>query len=74
MKYYRVPEKLDQKQLYTIKNGHRFPNGYFLIANELLTEAKCRKINAPIEKLEPVEIKKTKTYWCFGARFEDKEA
>lgn len=74
MKYYRVPEKLDQKTLYNIKNGHRIPNGYFLIANELLTEAKCRKINAPIEQLEPVEIKKTKTYWCFGARFEDKEA
>lgn len=70
MKFYRVPEKLDQRRLYQIKNGRRINNGLFLIGNELLTEAECRKINAPIDELEAVEIKRTNTYWWFGARFE----
>lgn len=70
MKYYKVPKALDQKPLYTCKNNIRQRNGWFLIANELLTEAECKRRNAPIKKLIPVTIKKTNTYSMFGARFE----
>ena len=76
MKYLQVPASLDQKQLYypkrTSNHGYskKIPNGYFLIAHELLTVSECKRINAPAELLTPVEIKKTKTYWCFGARFQ----
>ena len=79
MQYYKVPEKLDQRTLYhpkkENKNGYspKIPNGYFLIANELLTGAECKRINAPIELLQPMTIKKTDCYFMFGARFE-KEA
>ena len=69
MTYYKVPAKLDQKNLYRMKNGKRYANGYFLIGGELLTETECRKINAPIEQLEKVQIKKTECYRLFGARF-----
>lgn len=76
MKYLQVPAKFDQKQLYYPKkeNKHGYtrktPNGYYLIAHELLTPAECKRINAPVELLTPVEIKKTNTFICFGARFE----
>lgn len=76
MKYLQVPASLDQKQLYypkkTGSHGYskKIPNGYYLIARELLTASECKRINAPAELLTPVEIKKTKTYWCFGARFQ----
>lgn len=76
MKYLQVPASLDQKQLYyskrTSNHGYskKIPNGYYLIAHELLTASECKRINAPAELLTPVEIKKTKTYWCFGARFQ----
>ena len=39
------------------------------LANELLTLSECRHINAPIEKLEKVTMKKTDAYHMFGARF-----
>lgn len=76
MKYLQVPASLDQIQLYhpkrTSNHGYskKIPNGYYLIAHELLTDSECKRINAPAELLTPVEIKKTKTYWCFGARFQ----
>ena len=69
MQYYRVPRKLDGKQLFKTGSGPRIPNGYSLIQNELLTEAEARRINAPIDLLEAVTIKKTETYRMFGARF-----
>lgn len=72
MKYYKVPASMDQKKCYKPNTTHRIPNGYFLIANELLTLSECKRINAPINKLFPIEIKKTQTYFFFGARFEVK--
>lgn len=76
MKYLQVPASLNQKQLYYPKKANsrgyskKIPNGYYLIARELLTASECKRINAPAELLTPVEIKKTQTYWCFGARFQ----
>lgn len=71
MKYYRVPAAMADRPCYKpSKPGFpRIPNGYYLIGNELLTPAECRKINAPVERLTPVEIKKTETFRMFGARF-----
>lgn len=70
MMYFKVPGHLDQKTLYKPNCKKRIPNGYFLIANELLTPSECRRINAPSELLTPVNVKKTETYRMFGARFE----
>ena len=70
MKYLKVPEKLDNRTLYKwTLNGKCVPNGYYLIANELLTKKECEKMNAPVSLLEPVEVKKSETYRMFGARF-----
>jgi len=76
MEFYKVPKHLDQMKLYKKDSPkhHKIPNGYFLVENELLTEAECKKINAPIHRLEKVNIKKNRTYWFFGARFEDEDA
>lgn len=68
MKYYRVPAHMDGKPLYSLVKP-RTPNGWYLIAGELLTPAECKRMNAPVEKLEPVTIKKTEIYSLFGARF-----
>jgi hypothetical protein len=74
MIYYKVPRALDQKPLYKKSyKPYRELNGWFLIANELLTETECRKRNAPIKLLERVEIKRNKVYFCFGARYSYKE-
>lgn len=62
MTYYKTPELLDQK---------RFGNGYFYIAGELFTEKQANRIGANISILDKVEISQRKTYWFFGARFEN---
>ena len=78
MLYYRVPEKLDGKQLF--KQAAKAPegvtlykpltpNGWHLIAGELLTLAECRRMNAPIRLLQPVNVKRTEIYFFFGGRF-----
>lgn len=71
MYYYRVPPELDQKPCYQKVYKYK-RNGYFLIANELLTTTEAKKMNAPTHLLEVVNIPKTKTYFIFGARFECK--
>lgn len=66
MKYYKV---LKEKNYWDEK-------GKYLgcaIENELLTEAEMRKKRFPLTKnFLPVEIKKTRTFWSFGCRFEIK--
>ena len=74
MTYYLVPASMDQKPLYRAGNGPRRRNGWFLIGNELLTAAECKRRNAPVHLLQPVQLKKTQIYFCFGARFAVKEA
>lgn len=76
MKYYQVKPEFDGKQLYK-KQGQRgyssvykIPNGYNLIANELLTEKEVEKLNVPQVCVDPVNVKKSEVYFCFGARFQ----
>lgn len=76
MKYYQVKPEFDGKQLYK-KQGQRgysnickIPNGYNLIANELLTEKEVEKLNVPQMCVDPVNVKKSEVYFCFGARFQ----
>ena len=74
MLYYRVPACLDQAPLYKkTRDGSRQRNGFFLIGGELLTASEANKINAPLDKLEPIQLKKTAVYSSFGARFIKKE-
>lgn len=64
MKYYKV-----QKE-----NNYWDKYGNYLgcsIENELITESEMKKRKFPLtSNFLPVEIKKTKTYWFFGCRFE----
>ena len=70
MMYYKVPAYLQDKPCYKPNTTRRIPNGYYLIANELLTISECKRINAPIDLLTPVTVKKTECYTMFVARFE----
>ena len=53
MTYYQVKPEYDGKTLYKkcgdrgYRNGYRIPNGYNLIANELLTGKEVEKLNVP---------------------------
>lgn len=72
MTYYRVKPEYDNKIKYTWNNHYQgVPNG-ILIANELYTPAEFKKIANYKGYFEEVEVKKNKTYWFFGARFEMK--
>lgn len=74
MIYYKVKKQFDGKQCFKPNTGDRLiPNGWNLIANELITpyEMKARNVNE--RYTEKVTIKKTNTYFCFGARFEISE-
>ena len=69
MQYYKVPASMQDHPCYKPNKPRRIPNGYYLIAHELLTPAEAKRINAPVEKLDYIAVKKTDTYNCFGARF-----
>lgn len=73
MIYYSVPANLQDKPCYKRNSARKIPNGYYLIAHELLTERECYLINAPIDLLIKTEIKKSDCYKCFGARFKKGE-
>ena len=67
MTYYRVPAALRDTPCYKPNKTPRTPNGWYLIGNELLTAAECRRMNAPIEMLERIEVKKNCLLfrlWC----------
>ena len=66
MKYYKVLPQYDQKR--TRKN-----NGYFHIANELITEKELEKYGYIKECCKIVNIPKSQIYWFFGARFSNME-
>ena len=76
MKYYRVKPEFDGKTLYKkqrqrgYSSTYKVPNGYNLIANELLTEKEVEKLNVPQICVDPVNLKKSEVYFCFGARFQ----
>lgn len=68
MDYYKVPEHLDGKQIYTQKKDY-----FTLVANELITEKECKKVgieNFAKRHFALVNIKKNNIYFLFGARFE----
>lgn len=69
MKYYRVKPEVDQRKQY---NTHGKYTGFY-IANELYTEKEAARKYLNPAFMELVEIPKNKIYWCFGARFENKE-
>lgn len=55
---------------------HDYFTGYTTIENELVTQKeKDTKFRYLMDDVfEPVNISKKKTFWCFGARFEIKDA
>lgn len=76
MTYYRVKEEHDNRARfkYYEKNGfsHYVKEDGILIGNELYTPKEREKIANKDRYFEKVEISKNKTYWFFGARFEQK--
>lgn len=69
MKYYKVKEN---NQYWDRKTGIHI--GY-VVKDELFTEREMKKSGYPFTKnFEPVEIKKTDTYWFFGCRFQCHES
>lgn len=66
MKYYKVQKEKN----YWDEHGNYLGCS---IENELITESEMKKRKFPFtSNFLPVEIKKTKTYWSFGCRFEIK--
>lgn len=68
MKYYKVNPKSDQIRVHK--------NNSFLIANELKTEKELIKLAITnldfiINNFTVIEISKNRTYFLFGARFEN---
>lgn len=61
MIYYKVTEKMADTYL---------TSGYTLVRGELLTLKEAQRINAPIAKLDLVEVNPRHTYWAFGCRFD----
>lgn len=66
MLFYRVRPECDNKYIAN-ESKHRF---FALIGGELYTEREKERYGIPNWCVEPVEIKRTRTYWSFGARFE----
>ena len=70
MLYYRVKPDMDNRPLYKyVGHTNRVKQDGILIANELYTPAERKQIANADKFFERVEIKKTETYWFFGARF-----
>lgn len=59
MKYYRVKKSCQDIKVKDI----------YLVRNELFTEREKNLHQVPDECVDAVEVKKTNTYFCFGARF-----
>lgn len=62
MKFYRAKAEM-----------HDYETGYTTVIGELLTEKELIKKfkSLPLSNFNKVEIKKNRTHWSFGARFED---
>ena len=68
MKFYRVKPEYDQ----TYKNPH-VHDCDILIANELYNEKERSKMKYVSDRcFDVVDVPKNETYFCFGARFQDK--
>lgn len=70
MIYYRVRKEYDQ-----FPQNPRIRDGNILIAEELYTEKEFNKLPYVYAgAFEKVDIPSNQTYWCFGARFQIKDA
>lgn len=67
MQYYRVPDSLDGKEVYT---GVKSIGHLAMAAGELWTAKECERYNLPISKFEPIELSRKRIYYFFGRRFE----
>jgi len=71
MLYYKVKEQYDNKRIYKRNNRGQLAYNGFLVGNELLTQKELEKLgNVNLEWFEQVNVKKTDTYFFFGARFQ----
>jgi hypothetical protein len=64
MVYYRVKPEADQKH----KNP-KIHDGNVYISGEIYTAGEVERQKLNPAHLEKINVKKTETYWCFGARF-----
>ena len=72
MLYYRVKPEYDNKDVYKLNNKGYWEYNGFLVGNELLTQKELEKLGkVNLDWFEKVNIKKTDTYFFFGARFGD---
>lgn len=69
MTYYRVKPQYDNQIRYRWNNHHQgVPDG-IVIGNELYTPREHARLAMCPEWFEKVKVKKTQTYFAFGARF-----
>lgn len=74
MTYYRVRPECDQLPKYRITSKYgRTKRDGILVAGELYNPTERKQIANPDVCFEEVDVKKHKTYWFFGARFERKD-
>ena len=64
MIYYRVKKEYDQ-----INKNEKKRDGNIYIGGELYTPGEIRRERLNSSYMEKIEIKKTATFWMFGARF-----
>lgn len=73
MLYYRVkPEYDGYSKFEYVGNTYKVKSDSVLVGEELYTPAERKKIANADKFFEEVNISQRKTYWFFGARFEDK--
>lgn len=75
MMYLKVKPEYDAKPImkYDPRKKCYGPTLFALVANELFTKREAERYNIPEKCLKTVQVKKTRTYFSFGARFELKE-
>jgi hypothetical protein len=72
MLYYRVKPEYDNKPRYKKNSRGKLVMDSILVANELYTLKEFEKLERVcLDWFEKVNIKKTDTYFFFGARFGD---
>lgn len=74
MLYYRVKDNCDNYPKYVyVGSSKKVKQDGVLVGCELYTPAERKKIANADKFFEKVIISQRKTYWFFGARFEDLE-
>lgn len=77
MLFYKVNKDCDNKKVYHFKRGRWCYDG-IIVGNELYTQKEYSRLmefsNLHSSYFTPVNVKKNKTVWFFGARFEFAEA